>query len=377
MQIWNRYKIPKDLQATYIGRGTPWGNPFKVGEGYEQGEAADAYRKYLATGLACKEKKFTQLVVDLNTVEHITCSCKPKPCHGDCYVEIRDKIIEADGDIKQGIRNWVKENGFPFGPDGDGIDHINIYSKGKTSIGRAMTNMSAIPVTIPGEGTFQSVEAYWYWLSTGMKDDRFFTVDHFEAKNIGKSMPRVPIDNFEEKIKRAIKLKLDQFDPRMKRALKNSTLPLTHYYHYGDDKSVAYTRYDWIIDYISELRAYYQKTWHKCVIAGTRGFKDYAFVRQAILESGFPITEVVSGKEKSGVDALGERYAEDNFLAVDAKPADWDTHGKAAGMIRNREMAKTADSGIVICVNSSPGSMNMIAELKKLGKPVKEYHIKT
>lgn len=377
MKIWNRHHVPADIKTTYIGRGTIWGNQFKVGEGYSQGEAADAYRKWLAQGLACKERSFTTLISELNGVTDISCSCKPKPCHGDCFVEIVDCIKEADNDVRQGIRNWVKANGFPFGPGTDGVDHINIYSKGATSIGRAMTNMSAIPVTVPGEGTFQSVEAYWYWVSTGMTDDRFKTVDHFQAKLIGKDMKRIPRDDFQDKIKKAIKLKLDQYNPRMKRALKNTTLPLTHYYHYGDDKSVGYTRYDWVIDYITELREYYQKSWHKCVIAGTRGFKDYDLLNQVIMESGFPITEVISGKEKTGVDALGERWAHDNFCAVSGHPADWDQHGKAAGMIRNREMAVEGDSAVVICVNQSPGSMNMIAEMKKLGKPVKEYHITT
>lgn len=375
MQLWNRHTRPKDIQATYIGRGTPWGNPFKVTEELPRGEAAAAYKKMIADKLAVGDRVTRQLVSDLAGVDHIECSCAPKPCHGDTFVEIWNNIRDLGGDVKAGIRKFVKENGYPYGPDTDGSDHINIYSKAATSLGRALTNMSAIPVEIPDHGKFPSMENYWHWLATGCQHEQFRTIGPFDAKKLSKTLTRVPRDDFQELIKQALIQRFYQGPPALIRAFVRSQKPLTHYYHYGSDATVMYTSHNWLVDFLTEYREQRRKTWYKVVIAGTRRFTDYSLLRQVIQDSMYPITEVVSGAEKSGVDALGERYAADNNLPVQRAPADWDTHGRAAGHIRNAEMAKYADAAIVICVNQSPGSMNMIQQMKKLGKPVHEHHI--
>lgn len=374
MKVWNRYKLPKDLVYTYIGRGTQWGNPFVVSEEYTREQSVDAWVKHLAGGLARKEKLFTKMIHDLAGVENIACSCAPLACHGDALAAIWTKIRELDS-IPRGIRAWVKENGYPFGPETDGIDHINVYSKGKTSLGRALTNMSDWGFTDPKYGWFRSMEAYWYWNSTGRQHEQLKTLSGFEAKKQGRELAKVPLEGFEDVIRRGLKLRMDQGFPQIKKALCDSTVPLTHYMHYGDDDSVMYTKYDWLVDYLMELRQLYKSTWSKVVIAGSRGFKDYEVLCKAIQDSRFPIHEVVSGKEKSGVDALGELYGRENNCYVSAYPADWDQYGKAAGMIRNAEMAEYADRAIVICVNHSPGSMNMIKEMRKRGKDVYELHI--
>jgi len=72
-----------------------------------------------------------------------------------------------------------------------------------------------------------------------------------------------------------------------------------------------------------------------------------------------------------GVDILGYEWAKDNSKAIIEFPADWSL-GRAAGMIRNNQMAKYADAAIVIH-NNTPGSINMINQMKKLGKPVYEF----
>ena len=45
--------------------------------------------------------------------------------------------------------------------------------------------------------------------------------------------------------------------------------------------------------------------------------------------------------------------------------ADWVKYGKAAGPIRNEEMAKYADACIVFWDGKSPGAKSMIALAKK------------
>ncbi len=102
----------------------------------------------------------------------------------------------------------------------------------------------------------------------------------------------------------------------------------------------------------------------KIIVAGGRSVVDYSIVKNAIVESGLEISEIVSGKAK-GVDAFGERFAEENNIPVVGFPAQWKLYGRAAGPKRNEEMAKYADACIVIWDGKSKGSKSMIKNAKK------------
>jgi len=105
----------------------------------------------------------------------------------------------------------------------------------------------------------------------------------------------------------------------------------------------------------------------KVIVAGGRDFTNYALVEEAIKISGFEISQIVSGKAK-GIDTLGEVWALANNVPVEAFPADWSQHGRAAGPIRNKQMAEYADALIAIWDGESKGTANMIqqARSKKL-----------
>jgi hypothetical protein len=107
----------------------------------------------------------------------------------------------------------------------------------------------------------------------------------------------------------------------------------------------------------------------KVIIAGSRSINDPKTVAEAVKESGFEITEVVSGACKKGVDALGEKWAFLNGILVKRMPADWDnkTLGKLAGMVRNKEMAEYAEAAICIWDGKSHGTLNMIQEARLVG----------
>lgn len=134
-----------------------------------------------------------------------------------------------------------------FSQENDGIDHINIYSKGKTWIGRYLSNFYKFEFTCE-DGFFSSIEGYWYWLST--KDDNLRTLHGYAAKKYGKEIrgedyPK--FDGFEDKILKAIKIKLD----KNRENVINIKLPLTHYYCYGD-KQIFPTGSEFIIDFIEK-----------------------------------------------------------------------------------------------------------------------------
>ncbi len=113
----------------------------------------------------------------------------------------------------------------------------------------------------------------------------------------------------------------------------------------------------------------------KVIIAGSRSITNYDYVLQAIEESGFVITEVVSGAAQ-GVDTLGERFSKDFNLPCKKFRADWSKYGKSAGMVRNNVMASYADSAIVIWDGSSKGSANMISIMKKRNKKCYVFEVK-
>ena len=116
----------------------------------------------------------------------------------------------------------------------------------------------------------------------------------------------------------------------------------------------------------------------KVIIAGGRDIDDFNLVKEAVKESGFEITEVVSGKAP-GADKLGERWAEESGIPVKEFPADWELHGKSAGPIRNVQMAKcTGSEGALILVwnGQSRGSANMLKNAKAYGLKIFQKIVK-
>ena len=100
---------------------------------------------------------------------------------------------------------------------------------------------------------------------------------------------------------------------------------------------------------------------YKVIIAGTRDFVDYvllcSFADEAL--AGMDDIEIVSGGAR-GADALGERYARERGHALKVFPADWKKWGRAAGPIRNGQMADYADALIAFWDGQSAGTRDMI-----------------
>lgn len=106
-----------------------------------------------------------------------------------------------------------------------------------------------------------------------------------------------------------------------------------------------------------------------CIIAGSREIEDYSILDNFIKENKLEgkITEVVSGGAR-GVDRLGEEWARNHDLKVTNFQAHWLKHGKAAGPIRNKQMADYADMAVILWDGKSKGTRNMIGHMKKQNK---------
>ena len=101
----------------------------------------------------------------------------------------------------------------------------------------------------------------------------------------------------------------------------------------------------------------------KVIIAGGRNFNNYELLKSTIENLDINITEIVCGEAK-GADTLGRRYAEEKNIPIKSFPAQWDTYGKSAGMIRNAEMGTYADYLVAFWDGKSRGTKNMIDYMK-------------
>jgi hypothetical protein len=112
----------------------------------------------------------------------------------------------------------------------------------------------------------------------------------------------------------------------------------------------------------------------RVLVSGSRRWSDVETIREAL--SGFysPGAVLVSGACPSGADAIAERIWTELGGTVERHPADWRKHGKAAGMMRNREMISLgADILIGFCLDNSPGTTNTIRLAKRVGIPTTVY----
>lgn len=142
-------------------------------------------------------------------------------------------------------------------PNEDGITHVNIYSQGKTELGRMLSNFYHFTVNTK-DGVFQSVEGYWYWLGIQECEEKEILrkLYAYNAKKIGNELKiklQNRIDNdFENKILNAIWNKVKRH-PAMFRA-KVAYLPFEHYYNFSGKVVDVKSKYLWMIDGIDKMR---------------------------------------------------------------------------------------------------------------------------
>lgn len=148
-----------------------------------------------------------------------------------------------------------------FTPNDDGVSHINIYSKGKTRLGRLLSNFHYQPFNHPVYGSFHSVEGMWYWLSC--RDDRLRYLSGSEAKREGRALREK--DNsgepwFYQAITEALRIKI-MSNPELLGLIKENELPYAHYYtkhcpKTGEELSVeASPKHLWVVREIEGIVA--------------------------------------------------------------------------------------------------------------------------
>jgi hypothetical protein len=122
----------------------------------------------------------------------------------------------------------------------------------------------------------------------------------------------------------------------------------------------------------------------RILVTGSRDWNDRGFIHRTLVHVGLELLEaaglekdymtLVSGACPTGADAMAEATALYWGWEIERHPADWATHGKRAGFLRNAEMVKLgADVCLAFIKNDSRGA-TMTADLaEKAGIPTRRY----
>jgi Domain of unknown function (DUF4326) len=81
-KVYNQYKNPP-VGAVYIGRGSPWGNPYVIGKHGTRDEVCDSFES-----MAKQRPEFLAQVRRELKGKDLVCFCAPKRCHGDFLLRI-------------------------------------------------------------------------------------------------------------------------------------------------------------------------------------------------------------------------------------------------------------------------------------------------
>ena len=81
MAVLNRHKHGIPAGAVYIGRGSPWGNPFVVGRDGDRAQVIAAHKQWLWQQIEQGQVSLEALAALKG--KDLVCFCAPLPCHGD------------------------------------------------------------------------------------------------------------------------------------------------------------------------------------------------------------------------------------------------------------------------------------------------------
>lgn len=150
----------------------------------------------------------------------------------------------------------------------DGITHVNIYSKGRTSLGQALSNMCLFTFEYNGL-TFHSVEQAWHYFkflhinktvaeAIMNMDDAYAIKKYAKPYNNEATAQYVQSEDFHKLMKDVIWTRLNE-DHSLQLQIRNSHLPFAHYYAFGNDvtgyKVVDESqKYAWLINIFKKYR---------------------------------------------------------------------------------------------------------------------------
>jgi hypothetical protein len=121
---------------------------------------------------------------------------------------------------------------------------------------------------------------------------------------------------------------------------------------------------DWNDELRAGVRQESKSRYLKVLVCGGRDFHDTKRVDEVLCK--YAPSVVIHGCAR-GADTLASIWASQHGVREMKFPADWATHGKAAGMIRNAQMLQEGAPDMVIAFPGGKGTANMIALARRAG----------
>src|SRR5580698_3375593 len=103
----------------------------------------------------------------------------------------------------------------------------------------------------------------------------------------------------------------------------------------------------------------------KIIVCGGRDFKDWFMLSAKLdaLHAETPLDCVATGAAP-GADTLADTWARSRGIRVERYYALWQTHGKAAGPIRNQQMLDSENPDLVVAFRGGDGTADMVRRAK-------------
>ena len=105
----------------------------------------------------------------------------------------------------------------------------------------------------------------------------------------------------------------------------------------------------------------------RILICGGRDYADKSRMSEVIHALFNPDTDTIMHGGARGADTLAGEIASELGCAAKVYPADWKTHGKAAGAIRNQIMLDDGKPNIVVAFPGGKGTADMVKRAKRAG----------
>jgi len=338
MQVLNRHHLhtPWPANARYIGRGTPLGNPYRIGPDGSRDEVIEKYRIHLEAALREGRPDIVDALRGLREETDLVCSCAPRPCHGEV---IRQVWQERFADQRPLV--------FVFGSNLAGR-----HGKGSAKYAREVFG------ALPGQG--EGPQGSAYAIPTKDRQLRPLPLEHVAA-GVRRFLAHAAAEPGVDFRITAIGTGLAGYDhadiaPMFRFAPRNCLLP----------EEWA----PWIDDACRDRSV-------RLLVAGSRSFTDFGLMAERLdhLTSRLSPDQIclLSGTA-NGADTLGEQWARQRGIPCARFPARWDAvdgphvvvrhrKGRAydarAGHKRNAQMAACATHAVLFWDGRSAGTRNM------------------
>ena len=90
-RVWNKHHKNAPADAVYIGRGSPWGNPFSHKTNTQAKHIVETREQAIKLFEEALSESDKTLIRQELKGKHLLCFCSPLACHGDVLLRIANE----------------------------------------------------------------------------------------------------------------------------------------------------------------------------------------------------------------------------------------------------------------------------------------------